>query len=146
MLVEKLTKAYLLLISHAAMNLGAEWVISAAISMYSDSRITWIQREFLSSQFLITLNGNVHRCFILFCHCIFAFIYVLVLHENQTELSLTLVGPFPLMVTGRVSYTEFLALTFPSSNFKSTSSANQQSSTVNSVIKAKISAFLSPCW
>lgn len=136
-LVKKLTKAYLLPISHAMMNLGAKWVVSAAISSYSDSRITWIQRGLLSSQFLITLNVNVHWwCAMTLSYSstilFFAFMDVLAFNENKTKLSLTLVGPFPWMVTGRVSYTEFLALTFPSSNFKRTSSENQQSSTVSS--------------
>lgn len=37
-----------------------------------------------------------------------------------------MVGPFPWRVTGKVSYSEFLALALPSSNFRSTSSAAHQ--------------------
>lgn len=36
----------------------------------------------------------------------------------------TLVGPFPWMMTGKVSCIKFLARTLPSSNFSTTSSAN----------------------
>lgn len=43
---------------------------------------------------------------------------------------------------GNVSYTEFLALTFPSSNFKRTSSANQGwHSNKGLIIKAKMSDY-----
>lgn len=40
----------------------------------------------------------------------------------------TLVGPFPWMMTGRVSCSRFLARTLPSSNFSTTSSVNTKMS------------------
>lgn len=45
------------------MNLGEEWVVSAAISSYSDSRTTWwrelLERGFYPHNSLLTLIGNV---------------------------------------------------------------------------------------
>lgn len=47
-------------------------------------------------------------------------------HRLHRRWAGTLVGPFPWMMTGRVSCSKFLARTLPSSNFSTTSSVNTQ--------------------